>query len=208
MFKERRFEDIGIGTPASEHQKSRMVLGFNGACPVIKTKALKDVSYPEGPFDKAYFLYGEDDDLNWRMALAGHLTIYEPKCLAHHIAGASGAHKNPIARRSALYNRWLTIVKNDKLLFFCLDLPFIIGGELFYILIRTIKKPSFLPDYFISIVKFFTLMPHALKRRRITPIRLNRATERQLFEKNYFTRFTTVFKRSFLKSKHKSIWNH
>lgn len=207
LFKDRRFEDLGIGQHSEtiEHH-SRIIFGPNGACPVLLMHALRDVSYQEGPFDKAYFLYGEDDDLNWRMALAGWQSLYAPHCLAWHDAGASGGFKSARARRNALANRWLTLVKNDRLINFVCDFPIIASLEVLYWAARTLKRPAFIVDIFGATLLFLRHLPHALSRRRIQPIRISSKEERSLFEPGMIQRLQTVLRRTLGKDHHRSLW--
>ena len=207
LFRDRRMEDLGIGEVAATFaQQSRALFGSNGACPLLSVLALRDVSYPEGPFDSAYFLYGEDDDLNWRMALAGYATWFVPQCQAFHDAGSSGGFSSARARHNALANRWLTLVKNENALLFLRDLPLILFFEFLYYALRLVRRPAFACDLFGALQRFVHLLPHALRRRRITPVRISRKQESALFEAAMGTRLATLFARYRGKKSMKSLW--
>jgi GT2 family glycosyltransferase len=72
--------------------ESGPVDAINGACMLIKRKALEEV----GLFDERYWMYMEDLDLCYRFAEAGWLSLYEPRATVIHVkAGTSGAIRSP-----------------------------------------------------------------------------------------------------------------
>ena len=207
MYRDRRMEDLGIGEHCEKLEpKGRFLFGTNGACPLLSIAALRDVSYPEGPFDGAYFLYGEDDDLNWRMALAGYVTWLEPRAKAFHDAGASGGFRFGRARRNALANRWLTMVKNENAWLFVRDMPLILLFEVIYSMMRLVRRPAFIVDLFGAKLRFLQLLPHALKRRRQTPVRLDFAQEADLLEPDMRERVQVLLARYTGRKLQRSLW--
>jgi len=207
MFRDRRIEDLGNGTLALAFPlEPRKLFGANGACALFSIAALRDVAYPEGPFDGAYFLYGEDDDLNWRMALAGYHTWFIPTAIVYHDAGSSCGFRSGLARRNALANRWLTLVKNEQAKLFWHDLPWIILFELIYWMMRTLRRPAFLLDLAGASVHFMKLLPYAIRRRRITPIRITFAQESALIEASMYERIKTLWQRYTGRTQQRSLW--
>ena len=207
MFRDRRIEDLGIGIPTAEFPvQGRALFGTNGAAALLDRAALRDVSYPEGPFDGAYFLYGEDDDLNWRLALAGHRSWSEPRAVVWHDAGASGGFSQAPARRNALANRWLTIVKNDHVLLFLRDAFWVFSLEMLYYFMRLLRRPRFAIDLLGALARFVSLLPHALRRRRQTPVRVTLRQESALLESGMLPRLRELFYRYSGRRRQRSLW--
>lgn len=64
----------------------------------------RDVFLAVGAFDPSYFIYFEDVDLGWRLALAGHRTVLSPAARTYHrVHGTMG--QRPFATRLRLYER-------------------------------------------------------------------------------------------------------
>lgn len=71
--------------PRSAPNKQREVFGAcAGAC-LYRAKAINSV----GLFDKKFFAYYEDTDINFRLQLAGWKTVYEPKATTQHATGST-----------------------------------------------------------------------------------------------------------------------
>jgi GT2 family glycosyltransferase len=68
---------------------------LSGCCMLVRRSAFEQV----GGFDEDYFLYGEDIDLCWKLAAAGHERWYVPSAVIHHVKGASMRFATARARR-------------------------------------------------------------------------------------------------------------
>jgi GT2 family glycosyltransferase len=91
-----------------------------GSC-LIRRQALEDVGY----FDEKFFMYGEDNDLSWRMWIHGWKCVYVPESVYEHHFGKPEKHtlrriyfhvKNSILLRyiygssdniCKVYSRWI-----------------------------------------------------------------------------------------------------
>jgi GT2 family glycosyltransferase/glycosyltransferase involved in cell wall biosynthesis len=75
------YEDLGIW----KHDEERSVDFVIGACLLLRIDALRQV----GGFDERFWLYGEETDLQRRLAARGWSVIFCPTAQAVHIGGAS-----------------------------------------------------------------------------------------------------------------------
>lgn len=74
-------EDLGTW----EHDEERCVDFVIGACLLLRMDAVAEV----GGFDEAFWLYGEEADLQRRMAARGWEVVFTPAAVATHVGGAS-----------------------------------------------------------------------------------------------------------------------
>jgi GT2 family glycosyltransferase len=81
---------VGWSTPPLA---ATQVAKVNGAAPIIRHKAWRDVSSEgtEGPFDTTYVTYGEDIDLSLRMLRRGWSIWFEPSLRSAHLRSGSSA---------------------------------------------------------------------------------------------------------------------
>lgn len=107
-----------VSTPATG--QSTQVFGVTGAAALFRLAALKDVQVEGQVYDEAYFSYGEDIDLAWRLWLLGWQCRFTPLANAHHVGSGSlqGAlrflDKPAFFQRQVLRNRYLTLLKNAR----------------------------------------------------------------------------------------------
>src|SRR5262249_49586188 len=64
----------------------------SGACVLLRRAAFDAV----GGFDPAYFLYGEDVDLSWRLRAAGWRLRYVPRATVRHFTYARPGETKPV----------------------------------------------------------------------------------------------------------------
>lgn len=112
-----------------------------GCCLMWRT-----ADYPTGPFDEAFFMYGEDTELSWRAQRTGkHLTMVESAIVTH--AGGSSSdprgkfYEMQTARMHYLLARKLAENRLELALFMlgrCLSLPA-------RALLRAVRHRSFVP---------------------------------------------------------------
>lgn len=70
-----------------------------GACMLMRGEALVKA----GLMDEAFFMYGEDLDLNLRIKKLGYRVLYWPEAIVHHLKGSS-TRKRPERMIRAFYN--------------------------------------------------------------------------------------------------------
>lgn len=94
----------------------------SGAVILVRAEALRDV----GTFDEEMWMYNEDQDLGWRMWLAGYRNVLAPKSVAYHQYEFSRSI-------SKVYfmdrNRLLVMLQNYRWPTLVLLLPFILANE-------------------------------------------------------------------------------
>lgn len=88
--------------------KSVRVERLIGAALLLRRSALDEV----GLMDERFFLYSEEEDLQFRLALAGWETHYEPLARVKHIGGGSSRFTAPVAMASANWSRYLFVRKH------------------------------------------------------------------------------------------------
>ncbi len=77
-----------------------------------------------GGFDEAFFCYGEDVDLGYRLQLAGEPTLLVPDATIHHVGSAStGGRKSEFAVFHGSRNRFWVLFKNTPGLLLPLVVP-------------------------------------------------------------------------------------
>lgn len=79
----RLMEDLGTW----HHDEERCVDFLIGACLLLRANALAEV----GGFDEDFWLYGEEADLQRRMAARGWNVVFTPAAVATHVGAASSA---------------------------------------------------------------------------------------------------------------------
>jgi len=175
IFKSRRLINKGHGEKdIGQYNKIQEIFSQEGAAPIFRRKALKDVIIDNQFLDEDIFWYATDIDLGWRMRLAGWKAFYNPKVIAYHDRPTTKRlsrnyfdfikmRKNiPVNRKRLDYRNWrLVLVKND---FYSIKdfLPFFFRElKLFiYILLFEPGTLKVVPD-------FFRLLPKMLKKRKI-----------------------------------------
>ena len=73
-----------------------------GSC-LIRKRALEGIGY----FDEKFFLYGEDNDLSWRMWLTGWRCVYVPESICEHHFGKP--EKYILRRRYFQIRSWILL---------------------------------------------------------------------------------------------------
>ncbi|MDD5594909.1 MAG: glycosyltransferase family 2 protein [Candidatus Omnitrophica bacterium] len=159
-----------------QYEKPGYIFGVNGAVLFCRKKMLEEIKEPEGYFDPCFNFFYEDLDLAWRARRAGWKAYYTPYAIAYHVRGGSfridskGIDK-PFARRylseerhlDLIKNRYLTMVKNEKLSSFLLHLPGIFAFECLQWGYCLLRRPRLL-GLFSMQLKIF---PAAFKKRKL-----------------------------------------
>jgi GT2 family glycosyltransferase len=129
----------GHGKPDSgKFEKEGPVFGVSGAVAFYRRSMLEGLKIDAEYFDHDFGYFYEDLDIAWRAANSGWKGYYIPRAIAYHLRGGTARKQNGQGRRMARYylsdelhydllkNRYLTIIKNDSLFKFLLNLPFIV----------------------------------------------------------------------------------
>ena len=132
--------------------KSAEVFGVCAAAALYRRSSLEKVSNEGEYFDKDFFAYLEDIDLDWRLRLYGFRAYYLDNAIAYHYREATTNHR--FRRKQALRNVILMNFKNDSVINLIWKLPF------YFILNFIFLFPSNLKD-------FFSLLPKMRAKRKI-----------------------------------------
>ncbi len=68
-----------------DHKSVREVDWLSGACLLVRSEAVAEV----GPFDEAYFMFGEETDWCYRFRRAGWGVVFDPGADVVHVGGAT-----------------------------------------------------------------------------------------------------------------------
>jgi|GEM_PF-3525931 len=205
MHKDRRNEDMHNGMKITEADISpRFIFGPNGACPLFKKEMIIDISVRGNLFDKFFFMYGDDVDVGWRISKAGWKTAFVPECKAWHSVGGSKPFENRKVRAEYIANRYILILKNDSLVLFLRDIPFIILIEILFFSIQTLKHPAFIIDFLCATLKVIKMIPYAMYTRKEITCRTNLQLQSHFIEKKYLQRLKRFVMRQTAKSRNLS----
>lgn len=144
-------EDLG------QYDTQEEVFGACGAAAFYRRGMLEDLALDGEYFDEDFFAYYEDVDLAWRAQARGWRAVYAPKAIATHVRGWGDTLRKCREKREwkglrlAICNRYLTIVKNDAIRYFIVDMPQILVTEIPRLAYLAVKQPSTL----LGFVDFF-----------------------------------------------------
>jgi GT2 family glycosyltransferase len=181
MGRDRRVISRAQGQPdGAAHADPGPVWGVDGPAPAYRRAALWEARLPNGRggwevLDEDFFLYKEDVDLAWRLRLLGWTAWYEPAALGWHARGTGGTGATrllDIARtnRSISFqakvlswrNQRLMQIKNEDLVGYLVDLPWIARRELLSLAFIVLADPRRLR----AIVDLCRAAPAAMRKRR------------------------------------------
>lgn len=119
------------------------VFGICGAAALYRRAMIDEVSRANGQFyDEEFFAFYEDLDVAWRAKKRGWRAAYRHRAVAYHARGGTASSSRVRARGMAFLsrgaclryhiakNRYLTILRNDSLLGYARNLPFIFARDL------------------------------------------------------------------------------
>lgn len=166
IYKNRRTVDRGQGqVDSGQYNVQEEVFSACAAAMLCRREMLEDIKLFGEYFDESFKLYKEDLDLCWRARLRGWKIVYTPDAIAYHERGwgkeRSRAGIPRWIRRESFKNRYLTIIKNDHLVNFLRDLPFILWHELkalVYVIFRE-------PHLFLAWGQIFASLPLTFRKR-------------------------------------------
>ena len=109
------------GTPVSASaENEHEVFSPCAAAALYRRSAVREV----GGFDEDYFCYVEDEDLGFRLRLAGYRSLYVPNSVAYHVgSGSTGGQHSDFALYHGHRNVVWTFVKDMPGILFWLLLP-------------------------------------------------------------------------------------
>lgn len=180
LSRQRRFMPRGEGErDVGQFDETVEVFGLDGAAPVIRRRALQEISVDGEYLDENFYAHKEDHDISWRLHLAGWECWYVPTAVAHHGRttrglGSSGylaairrfheteLEKSHLVRVNAMKNQWLMLLKNEDGFNFVRDFPFILAREAMVVTHRLV----FAPKTLVAIPMTVKLLPETLRRRR------------------------------------------
>lgn len=146
LARSRRPLERGYGRRWQDRYKTAgYIFGSGGAAPLYRHKMLEDIKVDNEYFDEDYHMFYEDLDISWRAQNKGWKGYYSPFALAYHLRGGTAKQTRPrflfLQKYNFAYlpnslkshlvkNRYMTIIKNDRLIHLLLNLPWILGYEL------------------------------------------------------------------------------
>jgi len=114
LYHSRRIVNRGAGEiDIGQYDHNLNIFGANGAAPVYKREMLEDIRMGKEYFDELFFVYGEDEDLDWRARRAGWYCRYVPSAQGYHLGEASGGSDVPFIMLEIYKNRYLMRIKNE-----------------------------------------------------------------------------------------------
>jgi GT2 family glycosyltransferase len=181
FHEEATGQDIGGGfwlrpqirmhpTPASQTQME--VFGVTGAAALYRRSALEEARIEGEIYDGAYFSYGEDIDLAWRLRLFGWHATYTPSAKAHHVGSGSlgGAirffDKPVFFQRQVLRNRYLTLLKNARARDLLFILPALLAAEIVLWPFLLLRQPWYFPALLKTPFELLKRLPRVHRWRR------------------------------------------
>ncbi|MFH1460443.1 MAG: glycosyltransferase [Candidatus Omnitrophota bacterium] len=179
LARSRKPLDRGYGQKdKGQFDSAEYIFGACGAAVLYRKKMLESIQITPGEyFDNDYHLFYEDLDIAWRAQNLGWKVFYDPKAVCYHVRGATVKQNKPkfsflnnfnfawlpnSLKVDVIKNRYMTIIKNDKLSNFLINLPFI----LFYDLKVFIYCLFFCPIVIKNCLNKVPLIMNAWKKRK------------------------------------------
>ncbi|MFA6524979.1 MAG: glycosyltransferase family 2 protein [Patescibacteria group bacterium] len=107
----------GLGRGSKEidnHQydEEEEIFGVCAGAALFRKEALEDAMIEDEVFDKIFFAYYEDFDLDWRLRLKGWISFACPNAIVHHIHSATSKSFSPFKSYYINRNRFFIIIKD------------------------------------------------------------------------------------------------
>ncbi|MDQ3024496.1 MAG: glycosyltransferase family 2 protein, partial [bacterium] len=147
------------------YDRGEFVFGGSAAAIVYRSTMLEQIADGVSSgrlqvFDETFFAYYEDVDLDWRAQLCGWQAYYEPRCTAWHKSHGSGGRGRKLIQLRAEKNRYLMLIKNDRIDSLADAVGPLLAYELYHLL-RWLLKPWLWPAP-LFLLRF---IPDALRKR-------------------------------------------
>jgi len=95
-----------------QYDRTCDIFGAIGAAFFVRSELFKRL----GGFDPAYFTWGEDIDLSWRIWISGFRSIFLPEAIVYHKGGGTSSKIGERRRVYTTYRNWIsTKIKNYEL---------------------------------------------------------------------------------------------
>ncbi len=179
--RNRRVADRGENErDVGQFEREEEVFGVSGAALVARREALEDVTVAGECLDESFHMYKEDVDLclasaaRWLGVLVraerGRLPRpHEPRpsrrsYLADVRLFRENERSKPVSvRMNSMKNHWVLLLKNDDLVNFLRDAPWVLGREALVLGYNVVSSPS---DTMSALARFARSVPEARSRRR------------------------------------------
>lgn len=155
LTRSRKIQDRGYGRrDAGQFDLPAQVHSVCGAMALYRRAMIEDISQDGQLFDEDFFAFGEDMDVGWRARRRGWLAVYVPGAVAYHFRGGSQERHTAwtdfvrMGGRSAelkyhiVKNRWLMMIKNESLVSYLMNLPFILARDIALLGYLLVSSPS------------------------------------------------------------------
>jgi len=153
----------------SDHENDFEAEGWHSCFMVAAAGFLirRDVWRKLGGYDSKHFMYAEDDDISWKLWLAGYQSIYVSHAIVHHRSNRAWEIKE-FTRYLVNRNSLLVIAKNAQhVLLLCGLLQILmLVGEAILLLIISQNWRFVWKSYFKAIIDTFKMWPHVREMRR------------------------------------------
>ncbi len=158
LFRTAKERGYG-GRDKGQFEKAGYIFGVSGAAAFYRKEMLESVKTGDEYFDSDFHFFYEDLDLAWRAQRLGWRAYYVPSALVYHERGATARQGRGLHKRFARHylsrellfdlikNRYLTIIKNERLFSFTRILPFLISYDILafaYILLFRLPSAGYL----------------------------------------------------------------
>lgn len=152
LARSRRTIDRGYGRPLDPaRDRKSPVLSACGAAAVYRREMLEDVADAEGQYlDADFFAFNEDLELGWRAWRAGWTARFVPEavCIHERSGGRSPGRlglafaRPPDVIAHIVKNRWLAMLRHDRIASIAQDLPWIAGREIAWMVALAVLRPA------------------------------------------------------------------
>ena len=171
LARSRKTIDRGYGRPHDPRRdRPGPVLSACGAAACYRREMVEDIADGPDLFERDYFAWHEDLEVGWRAWRAGWQAVHVPRARAVHLrtggrrGGIGGLtfELPPHLLAHVLKNRYLAMIRHDRLAAILLDLPWILAREAAQWSLVLAKRPAVLRE----VRKWRRPFRRALARRR------------------------------------------
>ncbi len=176
FFKTGHSVNRGYGeTDTEQYENNTEIFGVSGAAPLYRKKMLEDIKIGSEYFNNDFFLYREDEDLDWRARLRGWKSLYAPHAVGYHIASEIRTSHSLSIKKQKIRNRHLMIFRNLSAVNFIILAHYLLAYEV----LSVIRNPvAYLTSALNSLGLFFRLRTLITERQHIQNRRI--ATSRDI----------------------------
>ncbi|MCK9595041.1 MAG: glycosyltransferase [Candidatus Omnitrophica bacterium] len=159
VFRTVRERGYGV-LDCGQYEKPGMVFGVTGAVAFYRRSMLDGLADDGKVFDEDMSFFYEDLDIAWRGYNAGWTATYVPRAKAYHLRGGTARPAEGIGRKFSrrflsdhlqfelIKNRYITIIKNERLADFLCFFIFIVFYELLSWVFLLVFNPGVLRLFF------------------------------------------------------------